>query len=74
MRDPTTIVILHRLATVRTADRIVVLHAGRTEEAGSHDELTARGGLYSRLVVGRQMTVAAARRMATPSPTSRNRV
>ena len=58
MSDRTTIVIAHRLSTVRNAGRIVVLDAGRTEEAGSHDELVARGGLYSRLV-GRQMTVAA---------------
>ena len=58
MSDRTTIVIAHRLSTVRTANRIVVLDAGRTEEAGSHDELIANGGLYSRLV-GRQMTAAA---------------
>ena len=58
MSDRTTIVIAHRLSTVRNAERIVVLDAGRTEEAGSHDELVARGGLYSRLV-GRQMTAAA---------------
>ena len=60
MSDRTTIVIAHRLSTVRTADHIVVLDAGRTEEAGSHDELIARGGLYSRLV-GRQMTAAVGR-------------
>ena len=60
MSDRTTIVIAHRLSTVRNANRIVVLDAGRTEEAGSHDELLANGGLYSRLV-GRQMTAAAGR-------------
>ncbi len=60
MSDRTTIVIAHRLSTVRDADRIVVLDAGRTGEAGSHDELIARGGLYRRLV-GRQMTAAAGR-------------
>ena len=50
MSERTTIVIAHRLSTVRNADRIVVLDAGRTGESGSHEELIARGGLYSRLV------------------------
>jgi subfamily B ATP-binding cassette protein MsbA len=49
MRDRTVLVIAHRLATVRTADRIVVVHAGRIAEIGSHDELLARDGLYRRL-------------------------
>ena len=60
MSERTTIVIAHRLSTVRNADRIVVRDAGRNEEAGSHDELVASGGLYSRLV-GHQMTSAASR-------------
>jgi ATP-binding cassette subfamily B protein len=49
MADRTTIVIAHRLATVRAADRIVVMDAGRIVEEGTHASLNARGGLYARL-------------------------
>ena len=49
MRDRTTIVIAHRLATVLRADRIVVMDGGGIVDTGSHAELVARGGLYARL-------------------------
>jgi ATP-binding cassette, subfamily B, bacterial len=45
----TTLVIAHRLATVRAADRIIVMDQGRIVEEGNHDSLSARGGLYARL-------------------------
>jgi ATP-binding cassette subfamily B protein len=45
----TTLVIAHRLATVRAADRIIVMDGGRIVEEGSHDALSAKGGLYARL-------------------------
>jgi len=45
----TTIVIAHRLATVREADRIYVMDSGKIAETGRHDELIAQGGIYARL-------------------------
>ena len=48
-RGRTTLVIAHRLSTVRQADKIVVIEAGRVVEEGRHDDLLARGGLYASL-------------------------
>lgn len=49
MQGRTTIFISHRVSTVRNADQIAVLHAGRIVELGTHDELLARNGYYSDL-------------------------
>ncbi len=49
MKDRTTLVIAHRLATVQRADRIVVMEAGEIVETGTHAQLSASGGLYARL-------------------------
>ena len=49
MAGKTSIVIAHRLATVRRADVIFVIDQGRVVEQGTHEELLANGGLYSRL-------------------------
>ncbi|PIL20305.1 ABC transporter [Puniceibacterium antarcticum] len=48
-RDRTTIIVAHRLATVKKADRIVVLDQGRIVAMGAHDALVSEGGLYARL-------------------------
>jgi ATP-binding cassette, subfamily B, bacterial len=49
MRERTTIVIAHRLATVQSCDRILVMNEGRVVEEGTHQTLAAGGGLYARL-------------------------
>jgi subfamily B ATP-binding cassette protein MsbA len=49
MRNRTTFVVAHRLSTIRSADRILVVDKGRIAESGSHDELLRKGGIYRKL-------------------------
>ena len=49
MASRTSIVIAHRISTIRSADRIIVLHKGEIREMGTHDSLLAQGGIYHRL-------------------------
>jgi len=58
-QDRTTLVIAHRLSTVRGADAIVVLDRGRVVETGSHADLLTRRGLYARLIAAQLSSAAA---------------
>ncbi|HKK26789.1 MAG TPA: ABC transporter ATP-binding protein [Gemmatimonadota bacterium] len=49
MEGRTSLVVAHRLSTIRNADRILVLHHGQVRESGTHEELLEKGGLYARL-------------------------
>lgn len=56
LKDRTSIVIAHRLSTVRDADQILVLEKGRIVERGTHEQLVAQGGLYSELYNRQDLT------------------
>ncbi|MCZ7601946.1 MAG: ABC transporter ATP-binding protein/permease [Melioribacteraceae bacterium] len=49
MKDRTSIIVSHRISTVKDADKILVLHNGRIKEQGNHDELVSLGGIYADL-------------------------
>ena len=50
MKDRTTLVVAHRLSTIRNADLICVLHEGQIVERGTHDQLFELNGYYRRLI------------------------
>jgi ATP-binding cassette subfamily B protein len=69
LRDRTSIIIAHRLSTVRNSDKIIVLKDGKIEETGNHDELISKEGLYKQLY-DMQFQYEKDEIMATPEPSS----
>ena len=67
MANRTTLVVAHRLSTVRRADRIVVLVRGEIVESGTHDELLARGAEYRKLYELQFRDVEPAEPLETPA-------
>ena len=68
----TTFMIAHRLATIRNADLILVLHHGEVAERGTHEELLARGGLYKQLSDLQSAQSRRRTRLPAPPPTAEN--
>ena len=58
MAERTSLIIAHRLSTIQTADMILVMEAGQIVEAGTHDELLAGRGAYTRLVAQQSLVAA----------------
>lgn len=71
MKGRTTLVIAHRLSTVREADLIVVMEAGRVAETGRHDALLAKGGAYARLHRMQRSDDAPESELQAPAPVDR---
>ena len=68
MTGRTTVMIAHRLSTVRTADQLLVVDDGRVVEQGSHDELVRAGGLYAEMVAAQQARPTAVVEVGTSQP------